>query len=132
MCRSRFSILSIFLSITPVSYTHLDVYKRQAMSSVTAAAAVTVNPIASASSLTGTYTYYANGYDVNGAPLSVAGSVVLDGMGDITGGEQDYFDTFTGTIVTADPITAATGAYTIGDDGRGSITITPTTAPRCV
>jgi hypothetical protein len=99
------------------------------MSSVTAAAAVTVNPIASASSLTGTYTYYANGYDVNGAPLSVAGSVVLDGMGDITGGEQDYFDTFTGTIVTADPITAATGAYTIGDDGRGSITITPTTAP---
>jgi hypothetical protein len=100
-----------------------------AMSSVTATASVTVNPIASASSLTGTYTYYANGFDLNGAPISVVGSVILDGTGDITGGEQDYFDLTTPTIITADPITAATGAYTVGDDGRGSITITPTTAP---
>ena len=100
-----------------------------AMSSVTATAAVTVNPVASASSLTGTYTYYANGYDTNGAPISVVGSVILDGTGDITGGEQDYFDLSTPTIITADPITATTGSYTVGDDGRGSITITPTTAP---
>ena len=100
-----------------------------AMSSVTATAGVTVNPIASASSLTGTYTYYANGYDTNGAPISVVGSVILDGTGDITGGEQDYFDLTTPTIITADPITAATAAYTVGDDGRGSITITPTMAP---
>ena len=100
-----------------------------AMSSVTATAGVTVNPIASASSLTGTYTYYANGFDTNGAPISVVGSVILDGTGDITGGEQDYFDLTTPTIITADPITAATAAYTVGDDGRGSITITPTMAP---
>jgi hypothetical protein len=100
-----------------------------AMSSVTATAGVTVNPIASASSLTGTYTYYANGFDTNGAPISVVGSIALDGMGNITGGEQDYFDLTTPTIITADPITAATAAYTVGDDGRGSITITPTMAP---
>jgi hypothetical protein len=102
-----------------------------AMSSVTATAGVTVNPIASASSLTGTYTYYANGYDSGGAPISVVGSVILDGTGDITGGEQDYFDLTspTPTIITGDPITATTGSYTVGDDGRGSITITPTTAP---
>jgi hypothetical protein len=100
-----------------------------AMSSVTANATVTVNPIATASSLTGTYTFYANGWDSGVAPISVTGSVTLDGMGNITGGEQDYFDLTSGSIFTADPITAATGAVTIGDDGRGSITITPTSAP---
>ncbi|MGC1684476.1 MAG: hypothetical protein WA734_02540 [Candidatus Acidiferrales bacterium] len=100
-----------------------------AMSSVTASASVTVNAIATASSLTGTYTFYANGWDAAAAPISVAGSVILDGAGNITGGEQDYFDLNTGNIFTADPITATTGSVTIGDDGRGSITITPTTAP---
>ncbi|MGC1684016.1 MAG: hypothetical protein WA734_00200 [Candidatus Acidiferrales bacterium] len=100
-----------------------------AMSSVTATASVTVNPVASASSLTGTYTFYANGWDAGGAPTSVAGSVILDGAGNITGGEQDYFDLTSGSVITGDPITATTGSVTIGDDGRGSITITPTTAP---
>jgi hypothetical protein len=95
---------------------------------VTATATVTITPIATVGSLTGTYTFFANGFDANGFPYSVAGSVALDGAGNITGGEQDLFDTGTPTIITDDPITPATGVVAVGDDGRGSITITPTTA----
>jgi hypothetical protein len=95
---------------------------------VTATATVTINPVATVGDLTGTYTFYANGWDSGGFPYSVAGSVALDGAGNITGGEQDFFDVSTDTIITADPIVAGTGVVTIGDDGRGSITITPTTA----
>lgn len=97
--------------------------------SVTAAATVTINPVATVSDLTGTYTFFINGWDSAGAPYSVAGSVALDGAGNITGGEQDEFDTSLGSPVIADdPILPGTGVVTIGDDGRGSITITPTTA----
>jgi hypothetical protein len=95
---------------------------------VTATATVTIAPIATVGSLTGTYTFFLNGFDATFAPYSVAGSVTLDGAGNITGGEQDFVDTGTPTIITADPITPATGAVTVGDDGRGSITLTPTTA----
>src|SRR5580700_10805413 len=74
--------------------------------SVTATATVTINPVATVSDLTGVYTFYANGWDAaNSAPYSVAGSVMLDGSGNITGGEQDFFDLFTPTLITADPIT---------------------------
>jgi hypothetical protein len=97
--------------------------------SVTATATVTINPVATVSDLTGTYTFFANGYDINGAPVSVAGSIALDGAGNVTGGEQDEFDLSAVTpIATADPIMPASGAYTVGDDGRGSLAITPTTA----
>ncbi len=95
---------------------------------VTATAMVTITPIATVGSLTGSYTFYLNGFDANGFAYSVAGNVVLDGAGNITGGEQDYVDTGTPTIITDDPITPATGVVTVGDDGRGSITLTPTTA----
>jgi len=98
-------------------------------STVTATASVTVNPVATASSLTGTYTFFTNGFDVDGDPVSIVGSVALDGAGNIIGGEQDEFDLGSELIATADPITAQSGAYTVGDDGRGSLTITPTTAP---
>jgi hypothetical protein len=97
--------------------------------SVAATATVTISPVATVGTLTGTYTFYINGFDAaNGAPYSVAGSVAFDGAGNITGGEQDFFDTATPTIITADPIIAGSGVVTVGDDGRGSITITPTTA----
>ena len=98
-------------------------------SSVTATAMVTINPVASVSSLTGTYTFFINGWDAtNEGSYSVVGSVVLDGAGNITGGEQDFFDDFVPTIITADTITPANAAVSIGNDGRGSITLTPTTA----
>jgi hypothetical protein len=93
---------------------------------VTASATVTVSPVGSLSNLKGTYVYYANGWDSSGAPYSVTGGVVLDGNGNVTGGEQDYFDLNSGTVDTADPISTTGGTITLGADGRGSLTITPT------
>jgi len=87
---------------------------------------VTINPVASASNLNGTYTFFFTGFDKNEAPYSVAGSVVLS-SGKVTGGEQDYVDTFSPTIITADPIKAGTTA-TVGSDGRGTLPLTPTSA----
>ena len=60
---------------------------------VTATANVTINPIGTTANLNGTYTFFANGWDTSSfGPISVAGSVVLDGAGHVTGGEQDWFD----------------------------------------
>ena len=96
---------------------------------IDAMASVTVNPVASAASLSGTYTFFINGWDAADKTYSVAGSIVLDGAGNVTGGEQDYFDVDSGNIFTADTIAAGTGALVIGDDGRGTLTLTPTLAP---
>jgi hypothetical protein len=94
---------------------------------VTASKTVTISPVGGSSNLSGTYTYYANGWDSNFDPYSIVGSIVLDGNGNVTGGEQDYFDLYSGTIDTADPIVATGGTITFsGADGRGSLTITPT------
>jgi hypothetical protein len=95
---------------------------------VTATATVTIAPVATVGDLTGTYAFFVNGWDSGGFPYSIAGSVALDGAGNVTGGEQDFFDVSTGTIITADPIVAGTGTVTVSDNGQGSITITPTTA----
>ncbi|HKV06205.1 MAG TPA: hypothetical protein VJO53_14000 [Candidatus Acidoferrales bacterium] len=95
---------------------------------VTATANVAVNAVASASNINGTYTFFANGFDVSENGTSVAGSVVIDGTaGTITGGEQDFFDlSGAGTFHNSDLITG--GTITIGSDGRGTITLTPTAA----
>ena len=69
-----------------------------------------------------------NGWTDDG-PYSVVGSVVLDGNGNITGGEQDAFNLNTSTLFTADAIQPATAAVVVGSDGRGTITLTPTLAP---
>ena len=98
--------------------------------SMTATASVTVNPVATVSNITGTYAYYANGWDINGNAISVAGSITFDTTGDITTGEQDYFDSTTPIkVFTSDPITMGMGALTVGSNGQGTLTITPTSAP---
>jgi hypothetical protein len=97
--------------------------------SVTAMVTVTINPAVTAVTLTGPYTFYLNGFDAAGVPYGIAGNVVFDGAGNITGGEQDYFDTNTGNIFSADAIKPASGAVSIGANNHGSITITPTAAP---
>jgi len=79
------------------------------------------------SNLKGTYTFYANGHDSNGYPVCIAGSIDLDGNGNVTGGEQDYFDAESGNEYPADAVTG--GTITIGSDGRGTLTVTPTSAP---
>ena len=99
-------------------------------SSVTAMSTVTINPAAVAVNLTGPYTFYLNGRDAAEQPYGIAGNVVFDGSGNITGGEQDYFDTNNaGTIFSDDPIKAATGAVVFDSTGHGNITLTPTAAP---
>ena len=96
--------------------------------SITATADVTLDQATLLMDVVGTYTYYMNGWTKRG-PYSVVGSVVLDGQGNITGGEQDAFNTDTSNLFTDDAIQPATGAVVIGSDGRGTITLTPTLAP---
>lgn len=95
----------------------------------TAQANVTINAVVTTAEITGTYAFFADGVEKNlNVPLGVAGSIAIDGAtGMITGGEQDYFNTDTGNVFTADPITA--GTINVGSDGRGTLTLTPTSAP---
>lgn len=94
-------------------------------------AMVTINAVANTADISGSYTYYANGVEAERAdPYAVTGNIVIDGAtGMVTSGEQDYFDTFSGNIYTADPITG--GTINVGADGRGTLTLTftPGTAP---
>jgi hypothetical protein len=93
----------------------------------TATASVTITAVATATNLTGTYTFFANGQDASQNPTSVAGSIVINGTtGMVTGGEQDYFDGTSGDIFPSDTIT--TGTIVVGSDGRGTLTLTPTSA----
>jgi len=94
---------------------------------ISATADVTVTAAVAAMGLVGPYTYHMDGFD-DVAPYSVVGTVVLDGNGNITGGEQDSFNLEHGTIFTTDVIQPATGAVAIGTNGQGTITITPTLA----
>jgi hypothetical protein len=99
---------------------------------VTKSVTVTINPVGTTSNLNGAYTFYANGWNPTRGSYSVAGSVVLDGHGNVTGGEQDYFsldfNNIVSTVIPDDPIQNG-GSITLGNDGRGTLTITPTTAP---
>jgi len=89
-------------------------------------APVNITPVVSGN-LSGTYTFFVNGTDPNFSPYSVAGSIVLGGA-KITG-EQDYFDIGNNAFVVfpADPI--VNGSISVGSDGRGTLTLTPTSAP---
>jgi hypothetical protein len=72
-------------------------------------------------SLKGNFVFQTKGVDANGGPFQLAGVVVLDGSGLITGGEQTHSDF---VVNYADTITG--GSYTIGPDGRGLMTINTT------
>ena len=92
-------------------------------------ASVNITAVTNTSNITGTYTFFANGVEQNlTLPYGVAGSIVIDGAtGKITGGEQDYFNSNGPDIFPSDPI--LTGTISVGDDGRGTLTLTPTSAP---
>jgi hypothetical protein len=66
-----------------------------------------------------TYTYTVSGENANG-PFSVAGVFTTDGMGNITGGEQDFSDLSFSTGNLADTIETGSG-YQFTSDGRGTI-----------
>ena len=88
-----------------------------ASSNVKATAVISIVPIGSNSMLNGRYVFSVQGVDTNGS-YTASGTIVADGSGNITGGEQDYAD----ESIQAGP-DAVTGSYSIGPDGRGSVTL---------
>jgi len=85
--------------------------------SATASATVTVVPEGSNIRLSGAYVFAVQGADNSGG-YAAAGTIIADGDGTITGGEQDYSD----ETLQAGP-DLVTGTYAVGPDGRGSITL---------
>jgi len=80
------------------------------------------------STLSGTYVLEAQGSDSVFNPYQFAGLIVLDGNGNITGGQQtvNFFDpSLNAQVSNTDSI--AGGSYFLGPDGRGTLTINPTT-----
>jgi hypothetical protein len=78
--------------------------------------AITITPNVSSGLLKGQYALNISGQ--NGNPfLAILGSIIADGQGGITGGEED-------AAPPCGPITVpVTGTYTVGSDGRGTMTI---------
>ena len=83
--------------------------------------------------LNGTYVFQAQGSDLNAQPYQIAGSIVLDGNGNITSGQQTFNTVSQGSVTVtsaqanlADPNGGnyfAGSSYFIGTDGRGTITL---------
>src|SRR5579872_1242076 len=75
----------------------------------------------SKSSLNGTYVFSVSGTDAGGAPYAMAGTLTANGTGGITGGAIDIND------LEATPVANAAvngnSVYSVGADGRGTITI---------
>ncbi len=87
-----------------------------AKSSVTVMATVTITSGSTGTALNGQYAFLISGSDSNGSYVA-AGSLVADGNGNITGGEEDLCD-FTGCFSGLE-----SGTFSTGSDGRGSINI---------
>lgn len=85
-----------------------------------------INVTAFGSNLIGTYVLEVQGYE-NGSPYQVVATIVLDGNGNVTSGEQTVnlvdlngsFNSYSGNIV------ASGSSYFIGPDGRGTLNINP-------
>jgi hypothetical protein len=86
-------------------------------SSAKASINISIVPIGSNSMLNGPYVFSVQGVDSSGSYTAV-GTIIADGKGNITGGRQDYAD----ESVQAGP-DAVTGSYSVGTDGRGSMTL---------
>jgi len=87
-------------------------------------ASLNVYTVIGIANLSGNFALFASGEDKNHNAYSVAGAVLLDGMGGVTGGELDASNSSGpispepgGDIVTG-------GNYTLGPDGQGLLTLT--------
>jgi len=69
--------------------------------------------------LSGEYAFLFQGFDVNG-PVSIAGTFVADGNGNITSGGEDSNRT-SGVVLAATLSTVTPSTYSIGSDGRGTM-----------
>jgi len=86
----------------------------------TAKVTVAIKSAGKASLLNGQYAFFLTGTNAHGF-YAAAGSFTADGLGNITAGKEDFVDT-----VSAHPAGLVGGSYTIGNDGRGTMTITTT------
>jgi len=76
------------------------------------------------SSLNGTYVFSSQGFDSTvGAPLNIAGTLVANGTGSITGGTIDVVDAANANPPTPAGQAITGGTYSIGSDGRGLINL---------
>jgi hypothetical protein len=92
----------------------------QADSSVSGNGIVTVTSVTfSDASLKGNYVFSLSGIDSIGAAFYAVGTVVADGNGNITSGEEDLNDASSGYATTS----SVTGTYSVDSDGRGLLTL---------
>jgi hypothetical protein len=88
----------------------------------TATASVTITANVSDSLLHGQFAFSLAGTGSLPGFFGAVGSLNLDGMGNITSGNEDFFcSSF--KCVTGEFEVSVTGSYTLGPDGRGSMTI---------
>jgi hypothetical protein len=92
-----------------------------ANTSAVATGTVTITTSSTAGGLNGQYSFLVSGADTSGFYVAV-GSVIADGNGNITGGEEDYCDLSVGCVTAAE----LSGTYATGTDGRGSINFSST------
>ena len=76
--------------------------------------------------LNGQYAFVLAGFDSNGAPVGIAGSLKADGMGHITAGDVDVNDSGTATIVSSTSVTGTYAFDAAGSGTLGTITLTNT------
>lgn len=93
---------------------------------ITATGAVTIDPVGTVSNLTGTYVLFATGWTAPWTPCGIAGSVTLDGNGNVTTGEMDYFDF---GMHSSSEVSITGGSIVLGSDGRGTLTVNPNNPP---
>jgi hypothetical protein len=80
--------------------------------------------VATATNLSGNYTFYVAGWDTVGDFYAAAGVVSLDGNGNVTAGEEDLNNTGFTTAPSIDD--QLTGTYTVNSDGQGTMTLNAT------
>jgi len=76
--------------------------------------------------LKGTYVFSTQGEDANSNPIAMAGTFQADGNLGIKGGTIDIIDAGFTSSYAGQAISG--GGYTIGADGRGTVTLSPSTA----
>jgi hypothetical protein len=87
-------------------------------STIKASANVAITP-----TLVGTFVFFARGLEANSTVYSLAGEVTLTANGTVTGGEQDFNDGTAGNKSPAGGDSITGGSYTLGIDGRGTLTL---------
>ena len=92
----------------------------QANSGVSGNAIATITAVTfNNASLKGNYVFTLSGIDVNGFRFYAVGTIISDGNGNITGGEEDLNDVSSGYF----KANSVTGTYSVGSDGRGLLNL---------